>query len=168
MNKTKLLTNTITGVLIAYAFSATPCAYADKPRSAVALFTQKDYAFSETITLYSDGKYQQAETHREGTPWEVKHPSGSIFHRIFFPEPSLPVHLTEPKRGGTWRVLDKEGGTPIALKAGSGLPLNAVVELKGAMPFGVTWENRSPYSSRDDRTLPTASFQVPQAAVKAQ
>lgn len=152
---TKAFTNIITGVLVIASVNAATGAHASHPRNVVAVYSQADTSFSETITLYSDGKYQQSETQREANT--APRPS---LHTLLFPEPTLPVSLREPKRNGTWRVLDKANGSLISLRAGGGLPPNAVVELQGAMPFGLTWDNRLPFSLRGDRTLPSSSFQV--------
>jgi hypothetical protein len=40
-------------------------AHAGPPKPIVAVFSEDDPQFSETITLYSDGKYQQAETEKK-------------------------------------------------------------------------------------------------------
>lgn len=152
---TKNVTNNVFGVMMVFSLSAAVCAYAGHPKSVVTVYSQRDAGFSETITLYADGKYQQSETREQ-----VSAPPHVSVHDLFFTGPALPAFLREPKRAGAWRVLSKAGGSPISLRAETGLPPMGVVELKGAMPFGMTWDNQLPYSLHGDRTLPTGSFQA--------
>ena len=137
-----------------FCFSAALTAQASPPKIVVAVFSEEDTQFAETITLYSDGKYQQAETEKEA----------SLYGRKSIPGLGLPaipnILFNDLKRNGTWRVLDKEGGQLIAFKTLANLPKDAVIEVKGAMPFGITWERQYPYQSHGDRTLPAASFQA--------
>ena len=136
-------------------------AQADAPKAVVAVFSQKDPAFSETITLYADGSYQQSELQLQAKPYRIApvHPpiaSGPVV----FPDGSiLAGDWRNYKRGGAWRLLDKEGGLPIAFKPGTSVPVSAVVELKSAMPFGFTWDNQLPYNLHGDRVLPANEFQ---------
>ena len=145
----------ISGALVALSSGIAISAHADQPKTIIAIFSQKDSVFSETIILYANGKYQQSETQKRTElyrPYSV--------HGPCFPNPAPPYSLQNPKREGTWRILDKAGGLPVAIKMGDGFPENMVVELKGAMPFGMTWDNVLPYTSHGDRVLPTASFQA--------
>ncbi len=160
MNSTKRFTRLAAGLLALSGLAAAPGVRAGRPPAVVAVFSQADFSFSETVTLYADGKYRQSETQRE-----VKPPRRSLLQNLLHSDVVLPASLREPKRSGTWRVLDK-GGAPVPLKAGAVLPPDAVVELKGAMPFGMTWDNRLPYGLSGDRTVPTGSFQAA-PAIKA-
>ena len=141
-------------VFAAFGLNAALSANTKQLKNITAVFFQKDPAFSETVTLYADGKYQQSETQL------AAYPPGTLSQHTIYPTPALSVWCRNPKREGTWRILDKEGGLPVAIKKGEGLPSNMVVELKGAMPFGMTWDNVLPYTSHGDRVLPTASFQA--------
>ena len=166
-DRLKRLTPFAASLLTVSGLSATASAYAGRPKTVVAVYTQADSGFSETVTLYADGKYQQEEKEKDARPAR-----GPSLHDLLFPAPVIPVSLREPKRVGAWRVLDRPGGAllplNLPLKAGAGLPAGAVVELKGAMPFGLTWDNRLPYALSGDRTVPAASFRAtPPAALGA-
>ena len=148
--------NTVTLAAGALAiFSAgTASAQAAPPRTIVAVLSQEDAGFSETITLYSDGKYQQAETQKKTDFYR-----GYSLHGTVFGSPVFPVALLQPKKEGAWQVLDRDGGQPIAFKTRAALSKEAVVTLKGAMPFGMVWDNQFPYQFSGTRTLPVSSFQ---------
>lgn len=127
---------------------------AGPPKDKFAVFTQKDPGFTETITLYTDGKYEQKETQSETAPYRL----GSI-HGPAFPTPALP-YLWGSSRDGAWHLLDKEGGVPVAYKPGDSFPATAVIELKSAMPFGFVWDNQSPFPMHGDRYLEAGLFQI--------
>ncbi len=137
-------------------------AHAGPPKTTVAVFSEEDAQFAETITLYSDGKYQQAETEKKETlyrPYPVLGPLPAS--PVLLPlTPDLLKRQRDPKRTGTWRVLDKEGRQPLAFKTLANLPKDAVIEVKEAMPFGLTWERQRPYLLHSDRTLPAGNFQA--------
>ncbi len=59
---TKSFPHIVAGVIAALGLGAAVGAYANHPKTVVGVYSQSDASFSETITLYSDGKYQQAET----------------------------------------------------------------------------------------------------------
>lgn len=141
------------GALAVSSFGAALAAQASPPKITVALFSEEDTQFAETITLYSDGKYQQAETEKETRLY-----GQNSMHDLGFP--AILNLFDNLKRNGTWHVLDKEGGQPITFKTLASLPKDAVIEVKGAMPFGITWERQYPYQSHGDRTLPASSFQA--------
>ena len=163
----KIRTVLAAGALAASVLGAAPSASAGRPKVVVAIFTQSDFDFSETITLYGDGKYRQEEKQKE-EPKDAGSRHGFSLRDLFLPDlsPALPASLREPKREGTWRTLDKVGGTPVLLKAGSALPPGAVVEMKGAMPFGLTWDNRLPYTLFGDRAVAAGAFKVGGAGAK--
>ena len=148
--------------------SAVLSAQADPPKTVVAVFSQEDPQFAETITLYADGQYQQAETEKKASlcrsfsvpsPYSV--PSPLPASPVLLPLPSdLLKRERDPKRTGTWRVLDK-GGQTVAFKTLASLPKDAVIEVKDALPFGLTWERQRPYFLHSDRTLPAGAFQAP-------
>lgn len=127
---------------------------ADTAKSRFAVFTQKDPTFSETVILYSDGKYQQSETQLSTYLRHCYSTADPTPHSAF---PGFGVKI---KREGTWRVLDKEGGLPITLKPGASIPNGAVITLKNAMPFGFVWDNQLPYQLHTDRMLPASAFQL--------
>lgn len=137
-------------------------AQAGPPRSIAAVFSEDDPQFSETITLYADGKYQQAETEKKADLYQKYSVYSGVDPLPNLSSPALVFSKFErdPKRTGAWRVLDKEDGQPIAFKTLADLPKNAVIEVKGAMPFGITWERQRPYFLRSDRTLPASAFQA--------
>ncbi len=139
--------------LALFSFGTAVSAQAGPVKTIVGVFSEEDPQFAETITLYSDGKYQQAETVKKTSLYRP-----NSIHGLGLP--GVPNLLNDLKRNGTWRVLDKEGGQPIVFKTLASLPKDAVIEVKGAMPFGITWEHQSPYFSHGDRTLPASSFQV--------
>ncbi len=134
-------------------FAACLPAPADPPKDKLAVFTQKDPGFAETITLFADGRYEQTETesakplYRAGTRHAPAAPdTGIVLPRKF-----------------TWRLLDK-GGAPLAWKPGNPFPAAAVVELKDAMPFGFVWENQSPFGMHGTRRLDAALFTLAKPA----
>lgn len=149
------------GTLAVLSLGAVLSAQADPPKTIVAVFSEEDAQFAETITLYADGMYQQAETEKKATlyrPYPVLGPLPAS--PVLLPlTPDLLKRQRDPKRTGTWRVLDKEGRQPLAFKTLASLPKDAVIEVKGAMPFGLTWERQRPYLLRSDRTLPASDFQ---------
>ncbi len=156
--------------LMALPLYGTVClpSQAAPPKTIAAVFSEDDAQFAETITLYADGKYQQAETEKKMDLYEkysVYSVSGPI-QNISSPEPFLLKSQLDPKRNGTWRVLDKEGGQPIVFKTLTDLPEDAVIEVKGAMPFGITWERQSPVQSHGTRILPASEFQAAPPAKK--
>ena len=124
--------------------------HAAPPKEAFAVFTQKDPGFTETITLYTDGRYEQVET-QDAKPL---YRAGSLHSPV-----AATAGFFEPGRGGTWLILDKQGGVPISYKPGDSFPATAVIELKGAMPFGLSWENQLPYNLHGDRYLQATLFQ---------
>ena len=138
----------------------TTAAQADAPKAVIAIFSQKDPAFSETVTLYADGSYQQAELQLQAKPYRTASlPAPAPSGPFVFPDGSvLAGNWRNYKRGGAWHLLDK-GGLPIAFKPGTAVPMSAVVELKSAMPFGFTWDNQLPYNLHGDRVLPANEFQ---------
>lgn len=109
-------------------------ATANAAPDAVALYSYTDGAYAETVSLRPNGQYVQTEN-----------PAGP--------------HLRGTARNtGAWRLLSKPGGAPIPLPAAAALlPSNAVVELKGAFPYGVLYENNRLLSPRD-RTIPAREF----------
>jgi len=139
--------------LALFSFGTVIAAQAGPAKTIVAVFSEEDTQFAETITLYSDGRYQQAETEKKKSLYRP-----NSIHGLGLP--GVPNLLNDLKRNGTWRVLDKEGGQPIVFKTLASLPKDAVIEVKGAMPFGITWEHQSPYFSHGNRTLPASSFQA--------
>ena len=134
-------------VLPILGISACLPALAGPPKDKFAVFTQKDPGFTETITLFTDGRYKQEETQSEDAPYRL----GSL-HGPAFPLPALPF-LWGGSRDGGWLILDKEGGVPILYKPGEKFPATAVIELKSAMPFGFVWDNQSPFGMHGDRYL---------------
>ena len=130
--------------------------HADPPKTIIAVFSEDDPQFAETFTLYADGKYQQAETENKTSLYNP-----DSVHGCGLPPLAMPDLLHNLKRTGTWRVLDKEGGQPVAIKTLASLPKDAVIEVKGAMPFGITWERQQPFFLHGDRTLPASDFQPP-------
>ncbi len=142
------------GTLVFLSLGAALSAQAGTPKTIVAVFSEDDPQFAETITLYADGKYQQAETEKKTNLYRP-----NSVHGYGLPAPAGPDIFHDLKRKGTWRVLDK-GGQPIAFKTLASLPKDAVIEVKGAMPFGITWERQLPYFSHGDRTLSASSFQA--------
>ena len=141
-------------VLSFAALSMTSLAAPKETAKKIAVFSQKEAAFSETITLYADGKYKQTEKQTADKPYHVSSsriptaPTGS------FPDP-----FSDFSRGGAWHLLDKEGGSEIIYKPGAKLPDTAVIALRGAMPFGFVWENHSPLFLHGDRSLPAKLFE---------
>lgn len=129
-------------------------AQAGPPKDKFAVFTQKDPGFTETITLYADGRYEQKETQSNTLVYHL----GSL-HSPAFPVPASPG-VWGGIRGGEWHLLDREGGISILYKPGGTFPASAVIELKGAMPFGFVWDNQSPFPMRGDRYLEAGLFQV--------
>ena len=123
-------------------------ALAGPPKDKFAVFTQKDPGFTETITLYTDGRYKQEETQSRDTPYSRNS------HHIF----GLPDPWSKFSTGGAWHLLDKEGGVSILYKPGGSLPATAVIELKSAMPFGFVWANQSPRGMHGDRYLEAKLF----------
>jgi len=155
------------GALAASVLGAAPSASAGRPKVVVAVYTQSDADFSETITLYGDGKYRQEEKPKdEPKDAGLRHGLSLRDFLLPGPPPVLPAALREPKREGAWRALDKPGGALVLLKAGSALPPGAVIEMKGAMPFGLTWDNRLPYALFGDRTVAAGAFKVGGAGAK--
>lgn len=109
-------------------------------KDAIASYSYAAGAFSETVALRPGGRYVQTETQKAA--------QSSI----------SPMTL---KQTGTWRLLDRPDGHPLPLPASaSGLPKDAVVELKSAYPFGQTFENQPPFSHLTDRTIPASEFDV--------
>ncbi len=156
--------------LIAFSLFGAVClpAQAAPPKPIAGVFSQSDPQFSETITLYADGSYQQAETEKRMDLYQkysVYSGCGPL-QNISSPEPFLLKLQLDPKRNGTWRVLDKEGGQPIVFKTFVDLPEDAVIEVKGAMPFGITWERQFPYQSHGTRILSASEFQPAPPAEK--
>lgn len=141
-------------VLPILGINASLPASADPPKDKLAVFTQKDPGFIETVTLYTDGRYQQEETQSEDAPYRL----GSL-HGPAFSMPALPF-LWGGSRGGGWLILDKEGGAPILYKPGEKFPETAVIELKSAMPFGFVWDNQLPFPMHGDRYLEAGLFQM--------
>ncbi len=135
-------------------------AQAAPPRSIVAVFSEEDAQFAETITLYADGSYQQVETEKKTSLY------GRHSVSIPLPGETAPSIFGTLKRSGAWRVLDKEGGQPLVFKTLTALPKDTVIEVKGAMPFGVTWERQPPFQFHGTRTLPASQFQSPPPAKK--
>ena len=135
--------------LTVLGLSACLPAPAGPPKDKFAVFTQKDPVFTETITLYTDGRYKQEETQSQAKPYQT----GSI-HGLTLP------YLGGASRGGAWLLLDKEGGVPLSYKPGESFPTIAVIELKSAMPFGFVWDNQSPFGMHGDRYLEAGLFQV--------
>jgi hypothetical protein len=136
-------------------------AQAAAPKVIVAVFSQSDAQFSETITLYADGSYQQAETEKK------THLYGPHSSQIPLPSDPDPLGVFgNGKRSGAWRVLDKENGQPLVFKTLAALPKDAVVTLTGVMPFGITWERQPPFQSHGTRTLPAGDFQPAPSAKK--
>lgn len=127
---------------------------AGAPKDPFVVFTQKDPVFTETITLYTDGRYKQEETQSQAKSYRL----GSL-HKVTLPDPDLPHLWDMVGRGGGWLLLDKEGGVPIIYKPGENFPANAVVELKNAMPFGLSWENQQPDRLHGTRYLEASLFQ---------
>ncbi len=128
------------GTLMSLSLGTVIAAQAGPPKTIVAVFSEEDAQFAETITLYSDGKYQQAETDKNTKLYHTysnQHPFPQDVPPVFREE-LPPLLLGGSKRTGTWRVLDKEAGQPIAFKTLASLPKDAVIEVKGAMQFGVT------------------------------
>ena len=142
----KHLLNIFAGSFAGFILGVALPTQAHQNKTPVAVYHQVETNFSETITLYSNGKYQQSETQHYAVP-SVSSP---------FPRP----HHSELQRGGAWRLLDKEGGSPVVLSAEVRLPKEGVIELKGTMPFGVTWERQQPRFLHSDRTLPATAFQM--------
>ena len=140
--------------LMVLGISACFPSLAGPPKDKFAVFTQKDPGFTETVTLYTDGRYKQEETQSEDVPYRL----GSL-HGPAFPMPALPF-LSGGSRGGVWHLLDKEGGIPIPYKPGEEFPATAVIELKSAMPFGLVWDNQSPFGMHGDRYLEAGLFQM--------
>jgi len=160
----KNLTLPAVGALALALLGAAPSASAGRPKVVVGVYTQSDAWFSETVTLYGDGKYRQEEKPK-GEKGGVRPARGFSLHDIFCPDLALPASFREPKREGAWRVLDGPGGAPVLLKpaafrAGAGLPPGAVVELRRAMPFGLTWDNQSPYGLSGDRAVAAGAFRA--------
>ncbi len=129
--------------------------HADPPKTIVAVFSENDPQFAETITLYAGGKYQQAETEKKTSLYNP-----DSVHGYGLPPLAMPNLINSLKRTGTWRVLDK-GGQPVAFKTLASLPKDAVIEVEGAMPFGITWERQQPFLLHGDRALPASDFQAP-------
>lgn len=129
-------------------------AAAGPPKDKLAVFTQTDPGFTETITLYTDGRYKQEETQSETASYRL----GSI-HGPAVPMPAFPG-LWGSSRDGAWHLLNKEGGVPVAYKPGDSFPRTAVIELKSAMPFGFVWDNQSPFPMHGDRYLEADLFQL--------
>jgi len=100
-------------------------------KDAVAFYSYSAGPYSETVALRPNGQYVQTE-----------------------------IAFLKGQQAGVWRLLDKPGGSPMALPASaSALPKDAVVELKRAMPFGLIWENQPPHGDVD-RTIPASEFSI--------
>ncbi len=109
-------------------------------KDAIASYSYSAGDYSETVALRPDGKYLQTETQQASQ--------------------TSPTPLTL-KQTGTWRLLDKPDGTPLALPTlATSLPKDAIVEIKAAFPFGQTFENQSPFSHQINRTIPANEFIV--------
>jgi hypothetical protein len=122
----------------------------EDPKNAVAFYAYSAGPYSETVTLWPSGKYLQTLTQKAYKPYL---PDGQV--NII---PGMAKQSTV-KRTGTWHLLDKLGGTLLALPASaSALPKNAVVEIKRALPFGLTYENQSVFQV--DRTIPISEFSI--------
>ena len=135
--------------LLALGISTCLAAQAGPPKTPLAAFTQKDPGFTETITLFADGKYQQEEI-QETKP---------LYHAGSLHAPAASTSgLSEPARGGAWYLLDKEGGVPISYKPGENFPAGAIIKLRNAMPFGLVWDNQSPFGMHGDRDLEAKLF----------
>lgn len=117
-------------------------------KNAVAVYAAGPY--SERIALRPDGRYVQTETQR-GVP---RLPGTQAI-------PPKPPPMTF-QQTGAWRLLDGPHGKPLPLPTSpAALPSGAVVELKAALPFGLTWENRPPSGLQADRVIPAAEFEIP-------
>lgn len=108
------------------------------PKDAIASYSYSAGDYSETVALRPDGKYLQTETQQASQTY--------------------PTPLTL-KQTGTWRLLDKPDGTPLALPTlATSLPKDAIVEIKAAFPFGQTFENEAPFLNHADRVIPAKAF----------
>lgn len=127
-------------------------------KDAVATYSYSDGSYSETVTLRANGQYVQSEKASSLPLNPVPGSQGKIYN---FPGRTF-------KTTGTWRLLDKQGGKPLPLPTSAeALPRGAVVELLKAMPFGLTYENRSPIGLKEDRVILVGAFKVLSQAATA-
>ncbi len=128
----------------------------DAIKDGIAAYSYSDGSYSETVTLRANGQYVQSEKASSHPLNPVSGPQGGVYN--------LPGQTF--KATGTWRLLDKPGGKPLPLPASAeALPRGAVVELLKAMPFGLTYEGRSPIGLKEDRIIPAGEFKVLSQAV---
>lgn len=120
-------------------------------KDGIAAYSYSDGSYSETVMLRANGQYVQSEKASSRPLNPVSGPQGGIYN---FPGRTF-------KTTGTWRLLDKQGGKPLPLPTSAeALPRGAVVELLKAMPFGLTYENRSPIGLEEDRVISVGEFKV--------
>ncbi len=120
-------------------------------KDGIATYSYSDGLYSETVTLRANGQYVQSEKASSRPLNPVSGTQGGIYN---FPGQTF-------KTTGTWRLLDKQGGKPLPLPASAeALPHGAVVELLKAMPFGLTYESRSPMTLQENRVLLAGEFKV--------
>ncbi len=120
-------------------------------KDGIATYSYSDGLYSETVTLRANGQYVQSEKASSRPLNPVSGPQGGIYN---FPGRTF-------KTTGAWRLLDRPGGKPLSLPVSAEtLPRGAVVELLKAMPFGLTYENRSPIGLKEDRVISVGEFKV--------
>lgn len=97
--RTHFLTLTA-GTLAVFSFGAALSAQASPPKTIIAVFSEEDAQFAETITLYSDGKYQQAETEKKATLYRPYSVLGPLSARlVLLPvTPDLLKRQRDPKK----------------------------------------------------------------------
>lgn len=127
------------------------------PADALAVYSYTDHVLQELVALRPGGEYVQAIGDAPRNP-------ASSATRPRAPLPNTVPHVFRAgyAHTGTWRLLDKPGGRPLALSAvfpspPAALPPTAVIELHQALPFGLVWENQ-PQNGLYDETLPVAEF----------
>lgn len=125
-------------------------------KDGIAAYSYFDGSYSETVTLRSNGQYVQSEKTPSRPVNPVPDPQGRSYNL-----PGQAFKIT-----GAWRLLDGPGGKPLPLPASAeALPQGAVIELLKAMPFGLTYEGRSPIGLKEDRIIPAGEFKVLSQAV---